>query len=177
MCAAGIWKIIKGWLDPVVAGKVHFTNSPTELETYIPRDHMIKELGGDDTWVYSYIEPSPEENKSLADTTTRDRLQTERADVVRDFEAATREWIGGPPADNSLRAKRNELAERLRAGYWELDRYVRARCLLDRTGIIGKDGRIDFYHPKEPTAAASEGASGPEDTDGVASAHGADDVD
>ena len=28
----GIWKIIKGWLDPVVAAKVHFTSSVEDLE-------------------------------------------------------------------------------------------------------------------------------------------------
>ena len=28
----GIWKIIKGWLGPVVAGKVHFASNVEELQ-------------------------------------------------------------------------------------------------------------------------------------------------
>ncbi|PHH81421.1 hypothetical protein CDD83_3581 [Cordyceps sp. RAO-2017] len=44
----GIWRIIRGWLDPVVAAKVHFTNYRAGLEEFIDRSHIIKELEGDD---------------------------------------------------------------------------------------------------------------------------------
>jgi len=42
----GIWKIIRGWLDPVVAAKVHFTNNRSELEEFIHPGQILKELGG-----------------------------------------------------------------------------------------------------------------------------------
>ena len=161
----GIWKIIKGWLDPVVAGKVHFTNSPAELEHYIEPGRIVKELGGADSWEYSYVEPPANEDAAMADTATRNRLQDERAKVVKEFEAATRDWIVGSSTDRKLKERRNEIAEQLRSGYWELDPYVRARCLLDRTGVIQKGGRIDFY-PGNGAESSSKDAR----VDGEASA-------
>jgi hypothetical protein len=47
---SAIWNIIKGWLDPVVASKIHFTKHLEDLEQYIPRSQIMKELGGDEDW-------------------------------------------------------------------------------------------------------------------------------
>ena len=177
----GIWKIIRGWLDPVVAGKVHFTNAPAELEKFIARDCIVKELGGDDPYAYGYPEPAPDEDAAMADSATRDRLQQERAGIVEEFEAATREWVEGPSSSEQLRSRRDEIADQLKTGYWKLDPYVRARCLLDRTGVIGKDGRIDFYPSQsaEPASkealSAEKGAAGASEAPPVAPK--ADDVD
>ncbi|MCJ1477042.1 hypothetical protein MMC13_005713 [Lambiella insularis] len=142
----GIWKIIKGWLDPVVAGKVHFTNSTEELAHYIPILHIPSDLGGEDSWTFKYVEPQPGENDKMADVTTRNRLQDERALTVKEFEKTTQEWIQGTPqADVELLKRREGIAKRLSSGYWVLDPYVRARTWYDRTGVIGKDGRIDYF--------------------------------
>ena len=126
---------------------MHFTNSTTELETYIPRSQIIKELGGDDPYEYTYIEPltSPNENARVSDAAARDKLLAERATVVKEFEQATYEWISGK---GEMRERRNEVAERLRKGYWVLDPYVRSRSLYDRLGIIGLGGEIEFYPEK-----------------------------
>ena len=178
----GIWNIIRGWLDPVVAGKVHFTNSPAELERYIARDRIVKELGGDDPWEYAYVEPREGENAAQEDAATRDRLQKDREGVVREYEALTREWIIGSPSDEKLLAQRNGIAERLKSGYWELDPYIRARSLLDRTGVIGRHGQIDFYQAKgedgNVVKEASGGAAGGSGSGGApAHVHSNDDVD
>lgn len=141
----GIWSIIKGWLDPVVAGKVHFTKNVEELEHFIPRNHIMKELGGDEVWTFQYLEPSPNENTKMTDDATRTKLLEERAIIVKEFEAATQEWMQGPKSDKALTEKRNALAEKLKRGYWQLDPYLRARSLWDRTGIIKADGSVDFY--------------------------------
>ena len=104
----------------------------------------------------------------MADAATRDRLQEERAAVVKEYESLTRDWIAGPTSDEKLQEQRGEVAERLRAGYWKLDPYVRARCYLDRTGIIGRDGRIDFYPSKgggEPSKEAPAPATSHDDLD------------
>lgn len=142
LTSQGIWNIIKGWLDPVVASKVHFTKNVEELEAFVERSHIIKELGGDDDWTYEYIEPRPGENDQMNDSATRERLLAERAATVKDFEDLTQEWIEEPRV---IEQKRNELAERLRSGYWQLDPYIRARSLYDRTGIIQEGGRIQHY--------------------------------
>ncbi|KAL9099145.1 MAG: hypothetical protein Q9163_005312 [Psora crenata] len=139
-----VWKVIKGWLDPVVAGKVHFTRNILDLSDHIPLDHITAELGGKDAWQYSYREPVPGENDMLKDTATRDKLLEGRAAVVREYEATTRQWLQGTTETHVLE-KRKELTEKLRKGYWELDPYVRARTYYDRTGLINPGGRIQLY--------------------------------
>ena len=142
----GIWKIIKGWLDPVVAAKVHFTNSVPELENYIDKSTIVKEMGGDNPFEYEYVEPREGENKHLDDTETRKRLEAERADLVKEFEEFTAEWAGEGPSDSGgeTQSKRTQLADRLKKGYWELDPHIRARSLYDRIGVLSPDGKVDW---------------------------------
>ena len=111
-CALGIWKIIKGWLDPVVSAKVHFTNN-------------VKELEGEEDWHFKFDEPVPGENDRMKDTATRDRLLAERDVDVKRFEELTAQWLeaggsnGSPEVAAEVRVKRDEVAGRLRTGYWE----------------------------------------------------------
>lgn len=149
---SGIWNIIKGWLDPVVAGKVHFTKSVEELGHFIPRNHIPKELGGDEDWTYEYIEPQPNENTRMRDEAVKTRFLDERESIVKDFEQTTLAWVSSKPAVDEqrvLRARREELASSLRSGYWNLDPYIRARTVYDRNGMIMEGGRLDFY-PNNP---------------------------
>lgn len=141
----GIWKLIRGWLDPVVASKVHFTRNVEDLAEFVERSHIIKELGGDDPWTYQYIEPVAGENELLLDGVTRQRLLGERATVVKDYETTTQQWIHDPISVDALEQKRSELSKRLRTGYWELDPYLRARTLYDRTGVIREGGQVQYY--------------------------------
>jgi len=138
----GIWNIIKGWLDPVVASKIHFTRSATDLEQFIPKSQIVKELEGDDQWEYKYIEPVPGENDIMEDTETRDRIQEERNEMVGRFEEVTKRWIAG----EDVVEERNSVASELNANYWKLDPYIRARTLYDRTGTLGERG--GFVCPK-----------------------------
>lgn len=151
-----------------MAGKVHFVNGPDELGTYIAPDKITKELGGQDPWEYKYLEPQPNENALMNDTATRDRLLQQRATTVSEFEAATQEWVQGSATDSDLKSKRNAIAEKLRIGYWELDPYIRARSLYDRNGVIGPQGRIEFYPSATNKAAPVTGpAPAGHDADGV----------
>ncbi|KAH6886478.1 hypothetical protein B0T10DRAFT_81685 [Thelonectria olida] len=150
----GIWKIIRGWLDPVVAAKVHFTNNKAELEEFIAPGHIIKELEGEEAWEYKYIEPIAGENDKMKDTATRDRLLAAREELVKKFEHATRQWIRTP--DEVIKAEREHLSKQLREDYWNLDPYIRARTLYDRQGSIQGGGKTDWYSPKPVAAAATE---------------------
>ena len=150
----GVWKLIRGWLDPVVAGKVHFTKNVEELAEFVERSHIIKELGGDDPWTYQYVEPIAGENKLLSDDVTKQRLQDERAAVVKDYESTTQQWIHDTSSTDTLQQKRSELTERLRAGYWELDPYLRARTLYDRTDVIREGGQIEYYGSPNSTTGS-----------------------
>lgn len=141
----------------MVAAKVHFTKTVDELSEFISRDHILTELGGDDPWTYRYEEPIEGENERMNDVSTRQRLQTERAAVVHEFEDVTREWIrgGGGEGTEKGKSRREELAKKLHEGYWKLDPYVRARSVYDRTGLIGEGGKIHFYDAQPQAAPPS----------------------
>lgn len=93
----------------------------------------------------------------MNDTATRDKLLEERAGVVKEFEAATQEWIQNPGAPPVVQ-RRSALAEELRKGYWRLDPYVRARTVYDRNGLIRPGGVIEHY----PKANGTVAETGPE---------------
>lgn len=176
LTTVGVWNIIKGWLDPVVASKVHFTKNLEELEQFVEKSHIVKELGGDDPYEYQYVEPKTGENARMSEESTRQRLVDERASTVREYEKITQEWIADSQNRATLQQRRNDLAERLRLGYWQLDPYVRARSLYDRTGLIREGGVIQFYGEPEtqnpPKSLAAVPQNGPPPLE-----HRADDVD
>lgn len=163
----------------MVASKVHFTKNVEELERFVDRSHITKELGGNDPWTYQYVEPISDENKLLADDETRQRLLEERASVVKEFEATTQQWIKDSQSREAPRQKRAELAERLRSGYWQLDPYLRARTLYDRTGMIKEGGKIQFYEDEAPKATVTtlNATPAPAVNGPTLAGHGDDDVD
>ncbi|EXJ88772.1 hypothetical protein A1O3_01836 [Capronia epimyces CBS 606.96] len=145
----GIWKIIRGWLDPVVAGKVHFTSNVEDLEKFIDRSHIIKELDGDEDWEYHFVEPIPGENDPIKDEAARSALETERNIEVREYQKKTFQWIAkgsGPEADQ-IKEERDTIARKLYDNYWKLDKHIRARTYYDRTSMISADGKVNFYPP------------------------------
>jgi hypothetical protein len=141
---SSIWKVIKGWLDPVVASKIHFTNNLDDLSQFIDKSKIVKELGGPVEFEYKYVEPAADENKCMADTATRDRLQSQRSETVKQFEQKTLEWIHAHEKSSTasqeekdrIARERHEIAHALRENYWQLDPYVRSRSLYDRTGLL-----------------------------------------
>ncbi|CAG8402386.1 unnamed protein product [Penicillium salamii] len=147
---SSIWSIIKGWLDPVVAAKVHFTKNRQDLEKFIHPNQIMKELEGDEDWEYKYVEVGENENPKMADKETRDTLVAERQQLAKEIQDVTIEWIRASfkkqtAAASAAEEKRNELVEKLRSQYWVLDPYVRARSLYDRLNIVQGGGKIDFY--------------------------------
>lgn len=153
----GIWSIIKGWLDPVVAAKIQFTKNVENLEEFIPRNHIPKDLGGDEDFTYEYIEPEPNENAQMEDTKKRDELLAERDNIIINFHNATLSWISAAAKNDTdkctaMKKQRGELVGQLSDAYWKLDPFLRARCLYDRQGMIKPNGEIDFYPSKENKA-------------------------
>ena len=153
-----IWNIIRGWLDPVVAGKVHFAKNVDDLEKYVPKNQIPTELGGTDPYTYTYIEPQPNENArmTMAEQSPKEALQNERQELVTKYESTILEWIAEGEAAKSLEERRKErdtIAEGLRQNYWKLDPYVRARSLYDRIGLVGDGGRLNFYPGKDKEIA------------------------
>lgn len=117
------------------------------MEDFVPRNHILKELGGNENWSYQYVEPVTGENDIMKDTATRDKLLAERAKIVKEFEGATLAWIErSTDADaTAIKEKRHKLAFTLRDDYWKVDPYLRAKTLYDRLGMIQPGGKIIFY--------------------------------
>jgi hypothetical protein len=170
----GIWRVIRGWLDPVVAAKVHFTNNLADLQQLVPESEIIKELGGPNPWSYSYPEPVAGENALMKDTLGKQGLEGDRADLSRKYEEVILEWIhnaeaptSAPSSESSasaVRAQRDSIAAELRTNYWKLDPFVRARSLYDRTGELkaGSAGDTDLAKKMAGlTTMANEGSARP----------------
>ena len=141
----------------MVAAKVHFLSGAQALEKLIPQDRIIKELGGAEDWEYEYIEPKPHENDKLHDTATRDTILADRKKLADELFSLTTEWISGSEVDESLNSSRDAVIKKLSDNYWTLDPYVRARTILDRTGVIKGDGEIDFYPDGDSQSQSGQG--------------------
>ncbi|KAI0530293.1 CRAL-TRIO domain-containing protein [Xylaria digitata] len=157
---SGVWKIIRGLLDPVVASKVDFTRNVEGLERYIAKENIMSSFGGTDDWQYAYQEPSEEEDASMARSEAREEIMVERHEIAERFLAATQAWIKHVNVEEHEEAAiqaqlRSNAVEALWTNYWKLDPYVRSRTNLDRTGVIGPDGTIELY-PERKTAVAAE---------------------
>ncbi|KAI0389018.1 CRAL/TRIO domain-containing protein [Xylariaceae sp. FL0594] len=153
----GIWRVIRGWLDPVVASKVHFTNNVKDLEEFIALDRIPDEMEGTSGWSYRYVEPVPGENDRMKDTETRAKLIREREALYEEYENKTIEWIqeGDATKRTTVNSERNAIAKRLKEQYWRLDPYIRSRSLYDRIGVIKPGGELDYYPAWEAPAAPS----------------------
>ncbi|KAF2966596.1 hypothetical protein GQX73_g6975 [Xylaria multiplex] len=135
----GIWGIIKGWLDPVIASKIHFTHKPTDLLKFIPAESVQTSYGGEDTWEYEYVEPVAGENARLDESEKRAEIQQERNELIAEFERETIAWaslVTASTAEIEKTSRRNEAADQLRGSYWKLDPYIRARTYFHRLGMI-----------------------------------------
>jgi hypothetical protein len=138
-------------MDPVVASKVHFTKSVADLDKFISRTQIPRELKGDEDWQYEYVEPKKDENAIMEDTATRDSLMYDRVMIGIRMLAATAAWISAttfaegkedPAAVDELKSRRNAVIEEFRVNYWNLDPYIRARALIDRTGVLKEGGTV-----------------------------------
>jgi hypothetical protein len=160
-CAySGIWKIIRNLLDPVVANKVHFTNKTDDMEVFIEKSHIPKDLGGEEDWDYKYIPAIIGENEKMKDMTTKAQVEAERQKIVEDFEKATIGWIENS-SDEEMKKKRWELRLSLKENYWKLDPYIRSRSYYDRIGMIQPGGHRQFYPSSKKEAAVPEAALAP----------------
>ncbi|KAI0106330.1 phosphatidylinositol transfer protein CSR1 [Hypoxylon sp. NC0597] len=143
----GIWKIVKGWLDPVVASKVHFTNTLKDLEEFIATERIPTDLEGTSGYTYEYKEPVPGENAKMKDIETKEKLLLEREALYEEYEGKTIEWMNESDATKraTLHSERDAVAKKLREQYWRLDPYIRSRSYYDRIGVIKPNGTVDYY--------------------------------
>lgn len=138
-----------------MASKIHFTKTVDDIAEHIPRNHILKELGGDEDWEYKYIEPVEGENSSLEDTASLNALRQEREKSVKEYERFTKAWIKAKEDNEEKRGERRRVAGEMARGYWKMDRYLRGRTVYDRTGVLGVEGGLEFY-PAEKKGKEAE---------------------
>ena len=47
-----IWKIVKVFFDPVTADKIAFVGSEKDLQNYVAKEQLLREVGGTDDFVF-----------------------------------------------------------------------------------------------------------------------------
>lgn len=137
-----VWKIIKGWLDPVVASKIHFTKSVKDLEKFVGKKYIPKDLGGEDTYEPEYVEPTKENSSRRSKDARYEQLIAECEKIQLSFIDATLQWINAKTPEESTKWLNTKIQLGAEGGlnYIELDPYVRQRGPFDRDGSLGKMG-------------------------------------
>ncbi|KAF5667220.1 phosphatidylinositol transferase [Fusarium heterosporum] len=143
----GVWTVIKHWLDPVVASKIHFTSGTKGLLKFIPKANLQKSYGGEDAWEYKYMEPVPTENERMQSEEKKTKIQIERQELIDQFDQLTVEWAaldGDAVANAEVPDRRDEVAQLLELNYWKLDPYIRSGTYYHRAGVVNRLGSVDF---------------------------------
>lgn len=137
-----VWKIIKGWLDPVVASKIHFTKTTKDLEKFVDKKHIPLDLGGLDDFKPTYIPPTKENSAKKPKDETFQKLVAEREHILLQFFEHTLKWIKAKTPEESTELLNTKIQLGAEGGlnYIALDPYIRTRGLFDRNGCIGALG-------------------------------------
>lgn len=134
-----VWNVIKNWLDPVVASKIHFTKGYDELTKFIEPKHIPEYLGGKDTEELVYSKPTKEHITPMkAKDSEFFRLCALRDELYVKFIDVTIKWVESTnPVVSSLYLKEKiYLSQELSNNYIALDPYIRNPGVFDRNGFL-----------------------------------------
>ncbi|KAI5905688.1 Phosphatidylinositol transfer protein CSR1 [Candida parapsilosis] len=130
-----VWNIIKNWLDPVVASKIHFTKDAKELSKFIDPSLIPDYLGGEDTTRGYYPIPEPkDEFPPKRKDAEYAKLKRERDLLLVRFLETTRKWIEStnPQVSDKYLKDKLDLNIALSSNYIQLDPYIRNPGIYDR---------------------------------------------
>ncbi|KAJ2238304.1 phosphatidylinositol transfer protein csr1 [Coemansia sp. RSA 1722] len=128
----GFWTIIRSWLDPLIAKRTVIAKNVDQLQTFLDKDQIMADMGGELPYNYKYVYPTKKENSKMFDTEGRMRAETELKTTVDAFFAATKQWVASPDAASYLDPARVQAAAAFHAAALELDPYIRARFMTER---------------------------------------------
>lgn len=134
-----IWNVIKNWLDPVVASKIHFTKNIKEISKFIDPKYLPKEIGGSDEHKISYPKPSEADlNPPKKRDATFRKLMLERDEMLTIFFELTIKWVEATNPEVSAKYLRDkiDISTKLAQNYIDIDPYIRSPSLYDRNGTI-----------------------------------------
>lgn len=133
------WNVIKGWLDPVVASKVKFVKSKSEVATFIDLGSLPKCMGGENEYDGEFTEPRPED---INPPKPRDKryyeLIYERHRYHLTYLERTKRWIEStdPSVSAMYLQDKIDLSIKMAQNYIEIDPYIRRKGWYDRNGML-----------------------------------------
>ncbi|KAI9502564.1 CRAL-TRIO domain-containing protein [Coemansia spiralis] len=132
---SGVWRMIKGLLDPVSAKSTIIVKDIDTLQTYIDRSQIVTEMGGSLPYKYEYVRPTTKDNVKMFDANGRKQVEDVFSQAVDAFAQETKSWISeNTAADGSyISASRSSAAARFDNAAQTLDQYIRARSPFERT--------------------------------------------
>ncbi|EGW32213.1 uncharacterized protein SPAPADRAFT_61295 [Spathaspora passalidarum NRRL Y-27907] len=134
-----VWNIIKNWIDPYVAAKIHFTKDLNDLCRFIDIELIPDYLGGQDSTRGHYPIPNEEDGHPPKPKDAEyARLKRERDQLYCRFYETTKKWIESTnPAVSELYLKdKIALNIELSKNYIKLDPYIRNPSIYDRDGTL-----------------------------------------
>lgn len=132
-----VWNIIKHWIDPHVAAKIHFCKAFKDLSQYIDPVYIPEKFGGADTSGGDYPVPTADQLRPpLVKDSNYQRLMKERDVLYMRFLDATRRWVECtlPEVLSKYLEEKIGLSTLLLDNYIALDPYVRTPGIYDRKG-------------------------------------------
>ncbi|KAI9504495.1 CRAL-TRIO domain-containing protein [Coemansia spiralis] len=132
---SGIWRLMKGLMNPSSAKRTFIVKNAKTLETYINSSQMIEEIGGAVPYEYKYVYPSKEENAKMFDSVGRKKSEDIFLQAIDSFIQETKMWISEKVAADGryMAASRMDAAREFDDAAHLLDQYVRARSIFERT--------------------------------------------
>lgn len=134
-----VWNIIKNWLDPGIASKIHFTKGFDELNKLVDAEYIPSYLGGKDDSGNAYDNPTEEHTRPPKAKDAKYRqLRKEREELHMKFIETTIKWVESTNSDVSSKYLRDKiyLSYELSDNYIALDPYIRNPGIYDRNGTL-----------------------------------------
>ncbi|ODV77340.1 CRAL/TRIO domain-containing protein [Suhomyces tanzawaensis NRRL Y-17324] len=134
-----VWNLIKNWLDPVVASKIHFTKDFKELSQFVDPTFIPKDFGGMDNSVPTYPIPTKADTHTIKKKDENYiRIRKERDDLYMKLIETTIRWVEStnPAVSEQYYQDKIRLGLQLSDQYLLLDPYFRCPSIYDREGTL-----------------------------------------
>ncbi|KAJ2852435.1 phosphatidylinositol transfer protein csr1 [Coemansia brasiliensis] len=129
---SGIWKVIRGWMDPMVARRTTIVKDIKALQEFIDLSQIPASMGGELKKEFKYVYPRKEENDKMADQAGRLKAERQLATAVDSFVSETRKWTEGSDVAGHNADPRAQAAAAFDSAATELDPFIRARFVEER---------------------------------------------
>ncbi|KAJ1823999.1 phosphatidylinositol transfer protein csr1 [Coemansia sp. RSA 2671] len=126
----GIWKLVRSWLDPIVAKRSFIAKDVEQLSAFVDPSQIMSDMGGALKEQYSFGLPTGDDNALMLDVEGRRKAEDALKEAVAAFDKETGVWISGSGSYDAQ--SRIEAAARFSDAALGLDPYIRARFTTER---------------------------------------------